>query len=142
MFKSLQKLFGGSKAQQAPVPYAPPPDPEPQIEVPDLQVVDLLAMDDGDVRPLILDVRERYEWDQVHLPEDGPFTVRHIPMNSVPDRLGELPTDQPIGVLCAHGNRSFGVAHYLIEQGFDAHNIAGGITQWHIRGGDVVVRRR
>lgn len=142
MMNSLKRLFGGGKTPAATVSYAPPVDPEPQIEVPDLQVVDLLAMDDTDVRPLILDVREQYEWDQVRIPDDGPFTVLHIPMNSVPARLAELPKDQPIGVLCAHGNRSFGVAHYLIEQGYDAHNIAGGITQWHIRGGDVFVRRR
>lgn len=142
MLQSLKKLFGGDKKAAVPPAYVPPADPEPEIEVPEMQVTELLTLDEAAPRPLILDVRERYEWDQVHLPEDGPLTVLHIPMNSVPDRLAELPSDRPIGVLCAHGNRSFGVAHYLIEQGFDARNIAGGITQWHIRGGDVTVRRR
>ena len=142
MLQSLKKLFGGEKAPAIPQTYAPPADPEPEIAVPDMPVTTLLAWDDATARPVILDVREGYEWEQVRIPDDGPFTVLHIPMNSVPARLAELPTDRPIGVLCAHGNRSFGVAHYLIEQGFDAHNIAGGITQWHIRGGDVIVRRR
>ncbi|MCB0071225.1 MAG: hypothetical protein KDE20_07185 [Caldilineaceae bacterium] len=142
MMNSLKRLFGGGKGPAVPVSYVPPADPEPQIEVPDIQVTALLALADDAVRPVILDVREVYEWEQVRLPDDGPFTVLHIPMNSVPARLAELPADRPIGVLCAHGNRSYGVAHYLIEQGYDAHNIAGGITQWHIRGGDVIVRRR
>ena len=141
MMNSLKRLFGG-KAPAVPPTYVPPADPEPEIDVPDMQVTALLALGDDAVRPVILDVRERYEWEQVRIPDDGPFTVLHIPMNSVPARLAELPADRPIGVLCAHGNRSYGVAHYLIEQGYDAHNIAGGITQWHIRGGDVIVRRR
>jgi rhodanese-related sulfurtransferase len=75
--------------------------------------------------PLILDVREQYEWNQVHIPE-----ALHIPMNEVPARLGDLPHDRRIAVLCAHGSRSYGVAHYLREQGFDAWNVTGGITQY------------
>lgn len=61
-------------------------------------------------------------------------------MNQIPDRLADLPKTGQIAVLCAHGNRSYGVAHYLIEHGFDAVNIGGGITRWHIHGGPVVVR--
>jgi rhodanese-related sulfurtransferase len=58
-------------------------------------------------------------------------------MNSVPGRLAELPKEQPIVVLCAHGSRSFGVTHYLREQGYNALNLKGGITQWHVQGGEV-----
>ena len=56
-----------------------------------------------------------------------------------PDRLDNLPKDRPIVVMCAHGNRSYGVTAYLNEQGFDAHNLTGGITRWRMQGGDTEV---
>jgi rhodanese-related sulfurtransferase len=87
-----------------------------------------------------LDVRELYEWRQVSIPG-----ALHIPMNDTPWRLDELPREREIVVFCAHGNRSYGVAGYLmalcagfaIEQGFRARSLAGGITQWHRQGGAV-----
>uniref|UniRef100_A0A7C1FL82 Rhodanese-like domain-containing protein n=1 Tax=Caldilinea aerophila TaxID=133453 RepID=A0A7C1FL82_9CHLR len=85
-----------------------------------------------DQPPLLLDVREPYEWRQVRIPG-----ALHIPMNSVPARLNELPKERPIVVFCAHGMRSFGVTHFLRQQGWEAFNLAGGITQWHIQGGEV-----
>lgn len=110
----------------------PPPEPEPEeITVPEISVAQLQAALAG-ASPLVLDVRELYEWRQVHLP-----TALHIPMNEVPARLGELPQDQPIVVLCAHGSRSYGVAGYLIEQGYQASSLAGGITQWARDGGEI-----
>jgi rhodanese-related sulfurtransferase len=57
-------------------------------------------------------------------------------MNSLPGRLDEVPADREIAVMCAHGNRSYGVTHYLIEQGRTARNLAGGITRWAVAGGD------
>jgi rhodanese-related sulfurtransferase len=82
--------------------------------------------------PLLLDVREPYEWRQVHIP----FALQ-IPMNEVPHRVAELPKDRPIVVICAHGSRSYGVAGYLIEQGYTAYSLSGGITQWGRAGGEV-----
>ena len=55
----------------------------------------------------------------------------HIPMNSVPDRLAELPKDRRIVVYCHHGGRSFAVAGYLETEGFDrVTNLTGGIDDW------------
>ena len=117
-------------------PMTPEPDPD-ELVVPEMTPAEVQQALAGDHPPLLLDVREQYEWNQVHITD-----ARHMPMNSVPDRQGELPHDRPIVVFCAHGSRSFGVAHYLREQGFDAYNMTGGITQWHIAGGPVEVRRR
>lgn len=51
-----------------------------------------------------------------------------LPMNLVPHHLSELPRDRTIVVYCAAGARSFGVAHWLREQGFPmAVSLAGGI---------------
>lgn len=76
-------------------------------------------------RVQLVDVREPVEWEHVHV--EG---ATHIPMDQVPDRLGELGSDRPIAVLCRVGQRSAYVAQYLQQRGFDAHNVDGGIEQW------------
>jgi len=134
LLNAIQQIFH----KPAPRPAAPlPPEPEPdEIHVPEMAITAVRAAMQRAYPPLLLDVRELYEWQQVRIPG-----ARHMPMNSVPNHLAELPTDQPIIVFCAHGSRSFGVAYYLREQGFDAYNLSGGITKWHIQGGEVEVTR-
>lgn len=56
-----------------------------------------------------------------------------LPMDLVPHHLDELPRDRPIVVYCAAGARSFGVAHWLREQGFD--------QAWSLEGGLDALRR-
>lgn len=134
LLKTLKTLLGGAAA--APSPRQPPP-PEPEadeIPVPEITVPAALAALAATPAPLLLDVREPYEWCQVHI-----AASLHIPMNEIPQRLAELPQERELIVLCAHGSRSYGVAHYLIEQGYVARSLAGGITQWHRQGGAVVV---
>jgi rhodanese-related sulfurtransferase len=117
-------------------PIAPEPDPD-ELAVPEMTPEQVQQAMSSTKSPLLLDVREQYEWNQLHIIE-----ARHMPMNRVPDQLADLPTDRPIVVFCAHGSRSFGVAHFLRKQGYDAYNMRGGITQWYIAGGPVEVRRR
>lgn len=51
-----------------------------------------------------------------------------IPMDLVPHQLARLPRDRAITVVCAAGARSWGVAHWLREQGYaGAVSLAGGI---------------
>jgi rhodanese-related sulfurtransferase len=74
----------------------------------------------------LLDVREDEERAAATI---EPST--HIPMNSVPDRLGDLPRDRRIVVFCHHGNRSYAVASYLESEGFEqVTNLTGGIDEW------------
>jgi rhodanese-related sulfurtransferase len=137
IWQSLKGMFSKPAPAQKPLqPITPEPDPGELVvsEMTPAQVQQVLACAQS---PFLLDVREQYEWNQVHIVE-----ARHIPMNRVPGQLADLPKDRPIVVFCAHGSRSFGVAHFLREQGFEAYNMTGGITQWHIAGGPVEVRRR
>lgn len=125
-----QRIWG---KPQTPVRSLPPPAPEPEeLPVPELTVAELQMQLISDQPPLLLDIREPYEWRQVHLP-----AALHIPMNDVPPRLAELPLATPIVVICAHGSRSYDVAGYLIEQGYTAYSLAGGITQWARAGGEI-----
>lgn len=55
-----------------------------------------------------------------------------IPMDEVPDRKGEIPTDgRPLIIYCTAGARSAAVCDHLAKEGFDAlHNLLGGISAW------------
>lgn len=78
------------------------------------------------VDPIVIDVREDYE-----LEETG--TIKgaiHIPMNEVPNRLNEITKEREIYILCRSGVRSYNVAKYLNEFGYEAINLDGGIINY------------
>ena len=76
--------------------------------------------------PVVLDVREPWEVAIASLPGSV-----HIPMREIPARFGELPADRPVVCLCHHGMRSYQVAQFLKNQGFDrVFNLTGGIDAW------------
>ncbi len=137
LINSLKQLLTKPTPASRPI-AALTPEPEPEeVHVPEMAPITVHEALHSEQPPLLLDVRELYEWRQVRIPG-----AHHLPMNSVPQHLADLPKDQPIVVFCAHGSRSFGVAYYLRQQGFDAYNLTGGITQWHIQGGEVEVATR
>ena len=79
---------------------------------------------------LLLDVREPWEFELAAIRFDGWRTL-HLPMSTIPDRIGELDAAQPVVCICHHGARSAQVAAFLERQGFDAvYNLAGGIDAW------------
>ena len=81
----------------------------------------------GDVQ--VLDVRERDEWDEFHLPGSV-----HVPYHEIPQRLNELDVARPIACLCSGGVRS-GVAVGLLQrEGIDAVHVLDGIEVWRRRG--------
>ena len=112
---------------------APVADQAPAVEVSTLaDEVDVHTVasvkDQPDV--YLIDVREQWEYDEGHIPG-----VTLIPMNEVPNRLTEIPTDQEVIVTCRSGNRSGQVTNYLRQQGFDnVHNMSGGIVEWEAAG--------
>lgn len=73
----------------------------------------------------VMDVREAWEFESGHVPR-----AHHIPLNSVPEKLGELPKDQQIWVICQAGGRSMTAANYLEANGFDVVSVAGGTGSW------------
>jgi rhodanese-related sulfurtransferase len=81
---------------------------------------------DGENPPLVLDVREPWEVEIASI--DGSV---NIPLGELTSRVGELPRDRPIAVMCHHGGRSAQATAWLRNQGFDhAANVAGGIDAW------------
>jgi rhodanese-related sulfurtransferase len=74
----------------------------------------------------LLDVREDDERETAAIEPSV-----HIPMNDVPSRIGEVPTDRTVVVYCHHGGRSMMVAAYLEGQGYPkVTNLVGGIDAW------------
>ncbi|MCX8072137.1 MAG: rhodanese-like domain-containing protein [Candidatus Binatia bacterium] len=74
----------------------------------------------------LLDVREAEEVALAALPG-----AVHIPLRSLPARVGELDPRATIVVYCHHGMRSAMAAEWLVERGFQSVlNLAGGIDAW------------
>jgi peroxiredoxin family protein/rhodanese-related sulfurtransferase/TusA-related sulfurtransferase len=68
-----------------------------------------------------LDVREDFELDT------GVIEGSHqIPLNQLRERIDEVPTDQPIYVLCQVGLRGYNAARVLMQHGREAINLDGG----------------
>ena len=81
-------------------------------------------------RPILLDVREAGEFADVRAP--GAMLV---PMSTFAARVGELPADRPLMVVCHLGGRSAAAAGFLIRSGrTDVVNVAGGMDAWERAG--------
>lgn len=93
-----------------------------QISAKELQAI----INAAEPKPVLLDVREANEVAICHI--EG---SRHIPMMEVPGQLASLDPQQPIVVICHHGMRSYNIAVFLEQQGFqDVLNLQGGIDAW------------
>ncbi len=90
-----------------------------------LQLADWLA-DREQPAPLLLDVRQPWEFDTCHI--EG---ARLLPMNDVPQQLAQLDAATSIVCICHHGARSLQVAAFLERNGFaDISNLDGGMHAW------------
>lgn len=80
----------------------------------------------GRDKPLLLDVREPWEWETARI--EG---SQHMPMREVPARRGEIDPDREVVAICHHGGRSQQVAMFLEKNGFSkVHNLQGGVDAW------------
>ncbi len=70
----------------------------------------------------LLDVREPLEL----AVENVPGAI-NIPLGQLRTRLGELPRDQEIKVICRSGQRAYSATRILLQNGFNARNVSGGM---------------
>jgi rhodanese-related sulfurtransferase len=134
LLDSLKRAFAGpssTPAFGAPVTARPKLEPE-EIRVPEVTAAALMLELRNGAAPFLLDCRENYERRQGYISGSN-----HIVMREIPNRLGELDRSADIVVVCAHGNRSYSVAGYLIENGFQASSLRGGIVGWRAQGGGI-----
>ncbi|MBC3809376.1 sulfurtransferase [Undibacterium seohonense] len=79
--------------------------------------------------PILLDVREPWEYETCHIAQ-----AQLIPMSVIPLRLDELDPDTEIVCVCHHGGRSMQVAHFLERNGFNqVMNLTGGVHAWALQ---------
>ncbi|MDB5100333.1 MAG: Rhodanese domain protein [Cyanobacteria bacterium RYN_339] len=71
---------------------------------------------------VILDVRTREEFAGGAYPG-----ALHIPVQELPQRLGEVPRDKPVVIYCAAGGRAGAAAKLLQQAGFADVSNAGGL---------------
>ncbi|HEX3293788.1 MAG TPA: rhodanese-like domain-containing protein [Solirubrobacterales bacterium] len=86
-------------------------------------------LEDGDT--LVLDVRDRDEFDEAHIPGSV-----HLPYGELLERQGELPRDRAIAAICSGGKRSGLAASILQREGFHQvlHVANGGVGTWRRAG--------
>lgn len=62
---------------------------------------------------ILFDIRSEEEVETLALPLANDINVLHIPMDEIPDQLGEIPTDQRIAIFCSAGIRAAILYAYL-----------------------------
>lgn len=82
---------------------------------------------------MLIDVRTPAEFADGHI--QGAV---NIPLDSLPGRLNELPTDKPLVVYCRSGNRSATAVNIMADAGLTGIADMGGIISWAQAGYPVV----
>jgi rhodanese-related sulfurtransferase len=87
------------------------------------QAAERLANEDG---ALMIDVREPREFESLRAPG-----AASVPLAEFVARLGDLPRDRQLLMVCRSGSRSLRATMYLMQQGFDdVANVDGGMIAW------------
>ena len=75
---------------------------------------------------VLIDVRTPAEYREGHIPG-----VANIPLDELEKRLGEIPKDKKVVLICRTGNRSAHGTKFLRSKGFDnVFNSTGGMSTW------------
>lgn len=94
-------------------------DIEPQ------ELSELLKQDQAEC-PVVIDVRESWEYAQGHVPG-----ARLMSLGEFARRVAELDPKQPVALICASGSRSQSAAALLGQKGFETvYNVVGGTYNW------------
>jgi glyoxylase-like metal-dependent hydrolase (beta-lactamase superfamily II)/rhodanese-related sulfurtransferase len=80
-------------------------------------------------RPVVLDVRQELEWSWGTVPDSHLIFFADLPA-----RLGEVPTDRPVWVICSNGHRAAIAASVLDRAGIPVRVVGnGGVGEWRAR---------
>jgi rhodanese-related sulfurtransferase len=73
----------------------------------------------------LIDVREPYEYEAGHI-----AGVKHIELEHLAGRAGEIDSEKPVVFHCRMGRRSALATEAFRASGYEAYNMAGGIQAW------------
>jgi rhodanese-related sulfurtransferase len=77
----------------------------------------------------VIDVRHDYEWEEGRI-----GGARHVEVNELSAAAASIPRNRPVVFYCRSGSRSGMAAEAFRQAGYDAYNLAGGVTAWAERG--------
>jgi rhodanese-related sulfurtransferase len=80
-------------------------------------------LDRGEVE--LIDVRERYEWDAGRIPG-----ARHVELERLASQAETIVRGRPVVFQCRLGARSGLATQAFRTSGWEAFNLAGGISAW------------
>jgi adenylyltransferase/sulfurtransferase len=98
--------------------------PEAGAEV---SATELASTLQGKETPLVVDVREPWEWEIARI--EG---SELMPLGELPSRMKELGFHREIVTVCHKGKRSLEAQQLLRGAGFRARSLAGGIDAWAV----------
>jgi rhodanese-related sulfurtransferase len=77
-------------------------------------------------RALVLDVRTEQEVGRGMI-----AGARHIPLQQLPSRMGELDKSRPLAIYCQSGARSMAAGNFLAGADWpEIYNLTGGVGAW------------
>jgi len=112
---------------------------EAKRRVEEVEVLGAAEMVEGGGNVRLLDVREKSEWDEGHIPG-----ASHVPRGYLELRIENAVPDKstPLLLYCAGGTRSLLAAQTLQEMGYsDVRSLRGGFTAWKDSGRPFVIPR-
>ena len=136
--KIYRRLNPKPKTPVSPTPSYTPPPPATQVEEEppeesqeeidvEVEASVVLTWQEEGKNPILVDIRQPYELGSGYIPDS-----LLIPMNQLATQVELFPKDVPIVLYCAAGARSFGMAHFMREKGFDqAWSMIGGVGEWN-----------
>jgi rhodanese-related sulfurtransferase/peroxiredoxin len=138
-FADVERLLDTAarlEGKDVPAPPAPPPpaaapttrDPgkasAPVQDIDSAQALKLL--DEADSPYILIDVRTKREFENERSPR-----ARHIPVDELPHRYGELKQTTHLIFVCQGGGRSAAAAEFMSSIGASQiFNVVGGMSQW------------
>ena len=97
--------------------------------LPALNVSELSEKLKSDKQAVVVDVRQPEEYREGHIAGS-----KLIPLGELAKRANELPKNKEIICVCASGSRSHSATKMLIDAGFTAINMNGGMFTWQRSG--------
>lgn len=136
----LKKIYRRINGKQKQTPsYTPPTmkrekakeekhiaeESEEEVDL-EVEASQVLSWIDEGKTPLLVDIRQPYELRSGYIPD-----ALLVPMNQLASQYEMFPKDIPIVLYCAAGARSFGMAHFMREKGYEqAWSMIGGVGEW------------
>ena len=93
--------------------------------LPSLNALELSEKLKGGKQAVVLDVRQPEEYREGHIAGS-----KLIPLGELNNRMSELPKNKEIICVCASGSRSRSATKFLVDAGYNAFDMQGGMFMW------------